>query len=134
MFDLFKEKVGELASKAGEIADNIQEKAEGLKESFGKTITITADQNFMRILAVKTPFPEGFCFDGGKPVETLMIDWFQPLDQISNKFPLTIKESAIAEKHQSVADFVKNKDYYKFYKDQGYIILGITNYECAFII
>ena len=134
MFDRIKQKATELASKAGEIADNIQEKAEELKDSFGKTVTINVDQNFIRILAMKTPFPEGFCFDGGKPVETVMIDWFQPLDQISNKFPLTLKEGDLAEKHQHVADFVKNKDYYKFYKDQGYIILGITNYECSFII
>ena len=43
-------------------ADLIKEKAEELKDSFGKTVTITAEQNFMRVLVVKTPFPEKFLF------------------------------------------------------------------------
>lgn len=133
MFDI-KQKFADLAGKAGELTDSIKEKAEELKDSFGKTVTITAEQNFMRVLAVKTPFPEGFCFNGGKPVETLMVDWFQPLDQISNKFPLTIRESDLSEKHKSVVEFIQKEDYYNHYKAQGYIILGVTDYECAFII
>ncbi|MGE0157108.1 MAG: hypothetical protein AB7T17_08785 [Geobacter sp.] len=36
------------------------------------------EQNFCRIFELPQQYPEGFLFNGGKPVTMLMIDWFNP--------------------------------------------------------
>jgi hypothetical protein len=36
------------------------------------------DHNFGRVFELPDHYPEGFCFGGGKPVQMLMVDWFNP--------------------------------------------------------
>lgn len=38
----------------------------------------TQDNNFGRVFELPEQYPEGFCFDGGKPVQMQMVDWFNP--------------------------------------------------------
>jgi hypothetical protein len=40
---------------------------------------VTTDNNFCRVFQLPQKYPEGFCFDGGKPVTMKMVDWFQPI-------------------------------------------------------
>lgn len=34
--------------------------------------------NFCRVFELPLHYPEGFLFHGGKPVQMLMVDWFNP--------------------------------------------------------
>ena len=34
--------------------------------------------NFCRVFELPDEYPNGFCFDGGKPVTIVMVDWFHP--------------------------------------------------------
>lgn len=35
-------------------------------------------KNFCRVFELPNEYPEGFCYNGGKPVMMLMVDWFNP--------------------------------------------------------
>jgi hypothetical protein len=36
------------------------------------------EKNFCRVFELPQTYPGGFCFNGGKPVTMLMVDWFNP--------------------------------------------------------
>jgi len=38
----------------------------------------TEETNFCRVFELPLEYPEGFCFDGSKPVVMQMVDWFNP--------------------------------------------------------
>ncbi len=39
--------------------------------------------NFCRVFELPEQYPNGFCFGGGRPVNFQMVDWFNPVRDIS---------------------------------------------------
>ena len=38
----------------------------------------TQETNFGRVFELPDSYPHGYCFGGGKPIQMLMVDWFNP--------------------------------------------------------
>ena len=95
-------------------------------------LTISETQNFMRIFQVPVEFPEGYCFQGGKPTTFLLVDWFNPIEQ--DKFwsgkTVTLNAEEIETHHKMARDFIKGKTYY----NPHYKYLALTDYNDAFFI
>ena len=39
--------------------------------------------NFCRVFELPAEYPEDFCFGGGHPVSIQMVDWFNPVPDVS---------------------------------------------------
>ena len=95
---------------------------------------ITAATNFIRIFCLPDIFPEGYCFQGGYPVNIQLIDWFNPFDV--QKFWNTDAQEfeSTDEQYQNHIDdlrkFIKEKCYF----DNKYTYLAITDYGDSFTI
>lgn len=85
---------------------------------------INIELNFCRVFEIPEEYPEGFCFSGGKKVEFLMVDWFNPLPTIyfDGVWSDELKNKLIS--------FLKEKRYVK--KGKRYVC--ITDFNESFII
>lgn len=54
------------------------------------TYTVDGWNNFCRVFELPESYPEGFCFDGGHPVNFQLVDWFNPV--IGLEVPAVSKE------------------------------------------
>jgi len=94
------------------------------------TIKITQDNNFCRVFELPERYPNGFCFDGGKPVEMLMVDWFYPMPS-DVALSVTGKKMPTWDEHKKhLKEFVSKKNYIK--KGKAYLI--ITEFGESMII
>lgn len=89
---------------------------------------ITSDNDFIRIFVVPKKFPTGYCFDGPKPVDFPMIDWFQVFSMTS--LPIMIGGEQYEEKKKEIIEYVKTKPYY--HDIVSYLIL--TDWGDAFLL
>lgn len=71
------------------------------------------DTNFGRVFELPEEYPEGFCFDGGQPVQMLMVDFLNPWPMGS----LLIKTDKVPETWEEVVPtlrpFLEQKSYLK---------------------
>ena len=88
--------------------------------------------NFCRVFEIPESYPEGYLFSGGKPVNFLMIDWFNPVPEIGQPAvskevwrekvgKIEIKEITTDELQDSLVPWLLEKQYIKHGKD--YLIL-----------
>lgn len=89
---------------------------------------ITSDNDFIRIFIIPEKFPEGYCFDGPKPVDFPMIDWFQVFSGTS--LPIMIGGKQYEEKKEEITECIKNKIYY--HNNIRYLVL--TDWKDVFIL
>ncbi len=68
--------------------------------------------NFCRVFELPVHYPEGFCFDGGKPVAMNMVDWFNPWPE-SIMFPKDKIPKNWQECSELLQGFLKDKRYVK---------------------
>ena len=87
---------------------------------------ITEGTNFCRVFELPNMYPQGFCFQGGKPVSFEMVDWFNPIpdDDICHK-----KVKPWEEYVDGIKSFLKKKRYLK--PNRKYLL--ITDFDESFI-
>ena len=111
---------------------------------------ITSKTNFVRIFKIPHDYPRGFCFGGGKDVNFVMVDWFEPypvmlppfinkeeFSELSNFVPLyecpnqelEITPAFREQLNTRVSEFIRKKNY-----SDGHSLLAITSYGDAFVI
>ena len=75
-------------------------------------LNIPEDKNFCRVYQLPpiADLPKGFCFGGGLPIRTRMVDWFKPVPtELFEDSPMrTWQEVSV-----SLLEFVKQKQYVK---------------------
>lgn len=84
--------------------------------------------NFCRVFELPESYPPGFLFGGGKPVNFILTDWFNPVS------PLELMEVETAEvDHDELVDrlvpFLQGKNYVKPGRDY----LVICDFGAAFM-
>jgi hypothetical protein len=88
--------------------------------------------NFCRVFELPKSYPSGFCFDGGKPVNILMVDWFNPVCDIPQPAvskevwkdkvgEIKVTEIDLDELENTLIPFLKNKQYVK--SGRTYLVL-----------
>ena len=94
--------------------------------------TVTADTNFIRIFQMPQEFPSDFCFQGGHDVNFNLVDWFNPIDQMSfwGGKEIVLQGEYLEEKRDKIARFIKTKKYF----DHNFKYLAMTDYGDVFII
>lgn len=107
-----------------------------------KKFRVDGWNNFCRVFEMPDKYPEGFCINGGKPVEFVMVDWFNPISEIDEtpaapkevwiKFGLSFKvyEITSEELEDRLKNFILGKRYVKPNKDY----LVITKFGASIII
>ncbi len=94
--------------------------------------TVDGWNNFCRVFKLPDSFPSEFCFGGGVPVNFQMVDWFNPIPELSiptvNKTywlkfigEIETKEIDLDELEKTLIPFLQKKVYVKQNKD--YLIL-----------
>jgi len=93
---------------------------------------VDAWNNFCRVFELPETYPEGYLFGGGKPVEFLMIDWFQPIEGVGRAAvtkevwkekvgEIKVKKVSQEELIEILVPFLSKKRYIK--KERKYLIL-----------
>lgn len=88
--------------------------------------------NFCRVFELPNRYPEGFCFNGGRPVNFQLVDWFNPVPDIGQPAvskevwrekvgDIEIKTISIDELKNSLVPFLKDKAYVNTGRD--YLVL-----------
>lgn len=96
--------------------------------------------NFCRVFKTPMEFPDGYCFNGPKPVDYKMVDSFNPYDIGS---PAVSKEMWVKEVGE--IEIIKRTDsqvrkhleeflLQKFYIEEGVEYLVVCNFGCSFVI
>ena len=96
------------------------------------TYLVDGWNNFCRVFEIPESYPEGYLFGGGKPVNFLMIDWFNPVPGIGQPavtkevwrkevVEIETKEISINELQESLIPWLLEKQYVKNGRD--YLIL-----------
>lgn len=96
------------------------------------TYLVDGWNNFCRVFEIPESYPEGYLFGGGKPVNFLMIDWFNPVPGIGQPAvtkeiwrkevgEIKTKEISINELQESLIPWLLEKQYVKNGRD--YLIL-----------
>ncbi len=87
-----------------------------------KKYKIDGWNNFCRVFEVPEEFPKGYCFDGGKPVNFLMKDWFNPVSGLGQPTvdkdtwkkkvgEIPTLELTLEEVEKTIIPFIKKKQY-----------------------
>ena len=84
---------------------------------------VTKDNNFCRVFELPESYPRGFLFGGGKQVNFLMVDWFNPV-------PQEYIEKEWSEVIPMLKEFLKGKQYVR----HGRKYLLITDFDESFIV
>lgn len=80
--------------------------------------------NFCRVFELPDEYPEGYCFDGGHPVNFQLVDWFNPVADVrmaavskevwvQEVGEIQEKEVELAELIESLTPFLAGKCYTK---------------------
>lgn len=88
--------------------------------------------NFCRVFELPELYPEGYLFNGGKPVSFMMIDWFNPVPDIGQPAvtkevwrkevgEIETKEITTDELQESLVPWLLKKQYIKPGRD--YLVL-----------
>ena len=88
--------------------------------------------NFCRVFEVPEQYPQGYCFDGGKPVSFLMIDWFNPVPDVHQAAvtkdvfrkevgEIKTKKVSLDELQEQLIPWLLKKPYVK--PDREYLVL-----------
>ncbi len=96
------------------------------------TYSVDGWNNFCRVFELPRQYPEGFCFDGGKRTDFLMIDWFNPVPGIGQPAvtkevwrekvgEIETKEVSEDELKESLVPWLLKKQYVKTGRD--YLVL-----------
>lgn len=95
---------------------------------------VNSDNNFIRIFRLPTEYPEGFCFNGGFPVNIQMVDWFNPVSPMELWGDKEIKASGDEweNRQDDLAKFIQSKTYAMAYPDNEH--LAITAWGGCFIV
>ena len=78
--------------------------------------------NFCRVFLLPEEYPNDYCFGGGHPVNFQMVDWFNPVPDISQPAvtkevwrekvgEIEIKDVSIEELHESIVPWLREKQY-----------------------
>ena len=83
--------------------------------------------NFCRVFRLPTSYPSDFCFGGGILVNIQMVDWFNPIPDLS--IP-TISKEAWLEKYGKITSMEIDieeleKELIPWIKEKAYIVKGI---------
>jgi len=114
---------------------------------------INLKNNFVRIFKIPHEYPKGYCFGGGKDVNFVMVDWFEPYPAMLCPVDISGSEETneslkglpplldcpnkeieltpdLREKLNSMlCGFIGKKKY-----NDGHDLLAITNYGDSFVI
>ncbi len=95
-------------------------------------ITITQENNFIRIFRMPQQFRSDFCFGGGHPVNFQMVDWFNPIPQeeLWSGKPKELTDKELEEYREAIREFIKVKNYY----DPKFQFLALSAYGDVFLI
>ncbi|MDD5053470.1 MAG: hypothetical protein PHO27_12115 [Sulfuricurvum sp.] len=95
---------------------------------------VTEATNFMRVFRLPLQYPEGFCFNGGYPVEIQLVDWFNPFnpEDFWGEKTKELTPTGMEAHRNLLRDFIKAKGYVKQFT--GYTFLAIADYGDAFLI
>lgn len=96
------------------------------------TYLVDGWNNFCRVFEIPESYPEGYLFSGGKPVNFIMIDWFNPVPGIGQPAitkevwrekvgEIETKEVSIDELQKTLVPWLLEKHYTKHGRD--YLIL-----------
>lgn len=103
------------------------------------TYTVDGWTNFCRVFEVPEKFSNEFCFNGGIPTNFQMVDWFNPVEEISQPSvskstwtekvgPVETKTVDHDELGNKLIEYVSHKNYIK--PGRTYIIL--CDFEAVF--
>jgi hypothetical protein len=71
---------------------------------------VRQDNNFCRVFKLPKEYPSGYCFAGGNPVEFLLVDWFNPVPDITeDRF---IDGAEVDELIEGLQMFIAQKKYW----------------------
>ncbi len=95
-------------------------------------ITVTQENNFIRIFRIPNEFPSDFCFGGDHPVNFQMLDWFNPISQeeLWSGKPKELTDKELEEYREAIREFIKVKNYY----DPDFKFLALSAYGDVFLI
>lgn len=103
------------------------------------TFQVHSWNNFCRVFRLPDEYPEGFCFGGGLITSFTMVDWFYPVEDISQaaismvkwdeKFgDHEIKEVSLIDLMKTLVPFLRKKTYF----DETATYLVICAFGAAF--
>ena len=85
----------------------------------------TEETNFCRVFELPDSYPEGFCFNGGFPVEFKCVDWFNPWPREDYK----LVDATWEEVSKKLRPWLSEKCYVK----PGKVYLLITDFNESMI-
>ena len=102
--------------------------------------TVDGWNNFCRVFLLPNKFPNDYCFSVGLPVAFMMVDWFNPIPELSQPAvsreqwlksvgPIETKKISHQELCDLILPFLKNK----FYIIEGCRYLILFNFGASIV-
>lgn len=87
---------------------------------------ITGHNNFIRIYKLPSQMGNDYCFGGGYNIPFRLVDWFNPIQDLSK----VSDPDYIEDEHRKTVQFIKQKNYVK----KGDRLLLITDYDWSLVV